>query len=87
MSATQPATNGQAAEVPLKYNYFQKTLTAAIERLWESAELVQPRLLQAAEQQIELCRKAYGRIYELVRIHKPVNSSFEDGNLNRRVVR
>jgi len=56
--------------VLLNDTHFQETLTAAIESLWESAELVRPKLLEAAEQQIKLSHEAYGRIYELVRIHK-----------------
>lgn len=54
----------------LQDDHFQESLTAAIESLWESAELVRPKLLEAAEQQIELSHKAYERIYELVRNHK-----------------
>ena len=45
---------------------FAQKLASSIHQLWESAEILRPQLLEAAQQQIELGQTAYQRLYEIV---------------------
>ena len=45
---------------------FAQKLASSINQLWESAEMLRPQLLEAAQQQIELGQTAYQRLYEIV---------------------
>jgi len=52
----------------------ESAIAAAIERAWRSAEAVRPRLLAAAERQVELQRAAYRRLPELVSARRLLTS-------------
>ncbi|NJR59646.1 MAG: polysaccharide pyruvyl transferase family protein [Cyanobacteria bacterium CRU_2_1] len=47
-------------------NQLQEKLTTAIEYALSSSEIIRPKLLEAAQQQIDLGHTAYQRMYELV---------------------
>ena len=53
---------------------FAEKLASSIHQLWESAEILRPQLLEAAQQQIELGQTAYQRLYEIVQKNKNTNS-------------
>ncbi|MFM7571666.1 MAG: hypothetical protein ACKO4S_00785 [Snowella sp.] len=47
---------------------------SSIYQLWESAEILRPQLLEAAQKQIELGQTAYKRLYEIVQQNRNTNS-------------
>ncbi len=49
---------------------FAQKLAFSINKLWESAEILRPKLLEAAQQQIDLGQTAYKRLYEIVQKNK-----------------
>ena len=49
---------------------FSQKLASSIHQLWESAEILRPQLLKAAQHQIELGQTAYKRLYEIVQKNK-----------------
>jgi len=49
---------------------FAQKLASSINQLWESAEILRPQLLEAAQQQIELGQTAYKRLYEIIQKNK-----------------
>ena len=51
---------------------FAEKLASSIHQLWESAEILRPQLLEAAQQQIELGQTAYQRLYEIVEKNKHI---------------
>ena len=51
---------------------FAEKLASSIHQLWESAEILRPQLLEAAQQQIELGQTAYQRLYEIVERNKHI---------------
>jgi colanic acid/amylovoran biosynthesis protein len=54
----------------LRDTQWPEKLAAAIDRAWQSAEQVRPRLLEAAVRQVEQSQAAYQRIYSLVLSHQ-----------------
>lgn len=49
---------------------FAEKLAFSINKLWESAEILRAKLLEAAQQQIHLGQTAYKRLYEIVQKNK-----------------
>lgn len=49
---------------------FAQKLASSVHQLWESAEILRPQLLEAAQQQIQLGLTAYKRLYEIVQKNK-----------------
>jgi hypothetical protein len=52
--------------VGLDEPHLKERLLAAVNRAWESADDLRPKLLRVANEQIHIGRKAYRRLSELV---------------------